>query len=396
MKEFLTQLKDLHKDKNNNCSNNYFQAIFENHSAIMLMIDPENKGFILDANKSACDFYGYTKAQLREMTIGQLTVLPNNDKEIKEFGKKSIENNYFQFKHRIKGNQIRDVEFHSSSILIDEHMIIFAIIHDITDRMKTLLQIDEFTKEFDKLYDQLETRNKEIERDLAMAKQIQLNLIPSENPKNTYSIYQPMDHVGGDFYDFIHFQNEEKIGLFISDVSGHGVQAALITTMLKTLIETAGELRENPKKLLAYINYKLYGITNDNFLTAFYGIYNKKTKKFLYCRAAHNYPFLIRNNKIIQLRGRGKILGFFKDIELENKEIQLKSKDRLFFYTDGLTEAQGLDNKKHFEEKLLKLLLKYKDLSVHEYIEKIYEDLLLFTQEEPFKDDICVIASDVP
>ncbi|MEI7652004.1 MAG: DUF1501 domain-containing protein, partial [Verrucomicrobiota bacterium] len=89
-----------------------------------------------------------------------------------------------------------------------------------------------------------------------------------------------MEEVGGDFYDFINFRDSEKIGIFISDVSGHGVPAAFITSMIKTTILQSGERKENPAELLTYINDLLHNQTGGNFITTFYGIFNSLDNSF--------------------------------------------------------------------------------------------------------------------
>ena len=110
-----------------------------------------------------------------------------------------------------------------------------------------------------------------------------------------------MEAVGGDFYDFIEFRESKDIGIFVSDVSGHGVHAAFITSMIKTIILQAGLIRNNPAGLLRYLNTILYGITADNFITAFYGIYNPLNHSITYASAGHNPPHVISGKNIIQL-----------------------------------------------------------------------------------------------
>jgi len=122
--------------------------------------------------------------------------------------------------------------------------------------------------------------------EIQLAKKIQEEIIPSSKPVYyIYSLYKPMFAVGGDFYDFIKIPNTENIGIFISDVSGHGVSAALITSMIKTTLLQAAERINNPSELLLYINNVLQNHTAGNFITAFYGIYNSSNNTILYSNA---------------------------------------------------------------------------------------------------------------
>lgn len=245
----------------------------------------------------------------------------------------------------------------------------------------------------------IELKNKQFMDELKLAREIQGNLVPSKMPKmkgiNISAYYKPMEEIGGDYYDFIPFRDNHQLGIFISDVSGHGVPAALITSMVKTLMETSGEQRQNPSELLFYINQKITGLTGGNFLTAFYSVYDQKNKKLRFARGAHNPPFLIRNcHEIIELSSRGKILGIEKDIEFEQKEIDMQKGDKILFYTDGLTEAankQGI----MFEEILPSALMRYKDKPAREYLDSIYHELVRHQDGIRFEDDVCLIVLEI-
>jgi len=231
-----------------------------------------------------------------------------------------------------------------------------------------------------------------------MAKKIQLNLIPKTEPKikgvNLKSWYKPMNEIGGDFFDYILFEDKDLIGIFISDVSGHGIPAALITSMLKIIINTSENLRLYPAKLLAYLNKNLIGQTDGNFVTAFYGVYNVKTKMFKYARAGHNFPFLIRNSQITEIQSQGPLLGLFEKNKFEEGNLKLKTKDILIFYTDGLVEAinpKGED----YEKQLKKLLVNNSKEDILEIINLIHKDLLDFKKEKNFEDDVCFIGMQI-
>ena len=112
-----------------------FRKLFQMHSAVQMIIDPQTLR-ILDANKAAADFYGYTKTELKQMKIPQINILPAE--EISEEMKKAQNNQrvYFQFKHKVASGEIRNVEIFSNQLEIDEKSVIHSIIHDITDKKK--------------------------------------------------------------------------------------------------------------------------------------------------------------------------------------------------------------------------------------------------------------------
>ena len=110
-----------------------FRRLFEDHLAVKLLIDPSD-GAIVDANKSASVYYGWTREELKGMKISQINMLPPDEINIKIENIKSQKENQFEFKHLLKNGSIRDVEVLSSVIEIDEKDIIHSIIYDITYR----------------------------------------------------------------------------------------------------------------------------------------------------------------------------------------------------------------------------------------------------------------------
>lgn len=274
---------------------------------------------------------------------------------------------------------------------------ICSFVPSIIDNVQIHKKVETQKKEIEEKNKIIRKKNNQYMEDLKLAKQIQQKLIPL---KPSYpgiqfaTTYLPMDDIGGDFFDFVKIPVTDDLGIFISDVSGHGVPAALITSMVKTLIEISGAEKHSPNALLSFMNDKICGQTNGNFLTAFYGIYHSRTKILKYARGAHNYPILIRKNQLTALSSQGKILGIEQNLNFEEKEIQLQSKDRLLFYTDGLTEStnpQGIE----FEEKLYELLKETNDLDVHKLMNKIYLELIQHREEYKFDDDICMILMEI-
>lgn len=273
------------------------------------------------------------------------------------------------------------------------------MIEKIQNNIKLLDQrVDQRTHELSHLHKKQKHLIEQMEGELSMAQELQSRFIPQSHPQLTsarfHSIYQPMREIGGDLYDFITLDYGNKTGIFISDVSGHGVPAALITSMVKSLLTTARWNNVFPSSMLSYINRHLYGQTRGNFLTAFYAIYDEPSKTLEYARAGHNYPWLIRYGEIIELKGKGKMLGILEEIEFEEKQLILEPGDILLFYTDGLTEAI---NKKGemFENQLRRLVLEYDQEGIHKLLEKIYRELVAFVQGDQFEDDVCFVGMEI-
>ncbi|TFH42151.1 MAG: hypothetical protein E4G96_04045, partial [Chrysiogenales bacterium] len=149
----------------------------------------------------------------------------------------------------------------------------FTRVEELTGRLEE--KVRERTEELSHDRDILKDRNTIIENDLKLARRIQKQMIPQGSPYPwIHALYQPMEMVGGDFFDYFEFRNPSRIGIFVSDVSGHGMSAAFITSMVKTMTLQSGDVREDPASLLHYLNGLLHGKTAENFITAFYGVYD--------------------------------------------------------------------------------------------------------------------------
>lgn len=262
------------------------------------------------------------------------------------------------------------------------------------------------TQELEAEKSQLKLRNQTIENELLIARQIQKQIIPSHSPlESIHAFYKPMDKVGGDFYDFLKYRDSEKIGIFLSDVSGHGVPAAFITSMVKTTLLQAGTDRENPAALLESLNDLLLNQTGGHFVTAFYGIYDPATREFLYSNSGHNPPFVMTSGNLTLIDGKKSIplaiikydpSGLSQKARLNNS-IVLEKGSKVLFYTDGLTEATPCSGPKvYFEERLInECIPKYAGDSPSDFIDNIYGELVRFRGSESFDDDICMICMDV-
>lgn len=243
----------------------------------------------------------------------------------------------------------------------------------------------------------VEIRNSQFNEELSLARVIQNSLIPLSAPASSgvvfHSRYIPMEGISGDFFDIIRI-NERLVSVFISDVSGHGVSAALIAGMIKTLIKTAGPLLENPSRLLEYMNDQLIGQTGGHFVTAFYGVYDTQDRTFRYARAGHDYPYLVREKKHIELKSRGKFMGLMKNFKFEEQVIGLLPGDRVVFFTDGITEAMNREGVM-FEKEFRGEVVRHQHLAGFEYIEKLYRSLESFVGTPSFSDDVCLICMEV-
>ena len=262
------------------------------------------------------------------------------------------------------------------------------------------------------LNEALRIRNERMETDLDMARKIQFRLIPKKSPNAEIAFsYKPMERVGGDYFDFVQFRNQKRIGIFISDVSGHGVSAAFITSMIKSLFMQVREFIDSPAEVLQHLNDLLVHQTAGNFVTAFYGIYDPDTRTMSYSNAGHNAPYLIDKDRIVLLpeTQRSIPLAILDNAEMAtkkkafiNEKFDLSPFTKILFYTDGLTEAVNIAECNRntaapdFEEKRLReVILDIQKLSCREFISALSERLIDFHGSDKFDDDVCIICMDI-
>ena len=224
----------------------------------------------------------------------------------------------------------------------------------------------------------------------------------------------PADNIGGDFYSFIckdfdqmspqhrspgivkYIQSENKyLGIVIGDVAGHGVSSALIMALSAGLFSEIGKRHSSPKKVLeaAYKDLMRY-IENSQVthVTAFYGVLNVNTYEFHYCRAGHPNTLLQRNSHdIIELESEGSFLGMFDEIQFEENIVQLKKGDRLYFYTDGITEAKGPNGDLFGNHRLKSSIQKLKHEPIGTVLHQLFDEVELYTQYQKATDDRSVV-----
>jgi hypothetical protein len=228
-----------------------------------------------------------------------------------------------------------------------------------------------------------------------LSKNIQKNIIPAFCPRvkglKAASLYKPLEEVSGDFFDYIQLDSHHKIGIFIADVTGHGVPSALITSMLKILIATSGNRKNKPTAMMEYINSHLYDKTGGYLVTAFYGIIDTNAMTLRYSRAAHSFPLLIRKGRISPLKADGFILGADAKPRFKEKIIKLKNNDKVLFFTDGLTETMNMGSE-YFDNVINAAITRHCECGIKDFVNNIYNELLNFKGRGNFEDDITIIA----
>jgi phosphoserine phosphatase RsbU/P len=183
----------------------------------------------------------------------------------------------------------------------------------------------------------------ELRHELETARQIQASILPSAMPAiaglDLGARYLPMTAVAGDFYDVIDL-GDGRIGVLVADVSGHGVPAALIASMVKVAFAAQSACADDPARVLAGMNQVFCGLLERQFVTAAYAYVDAAGERLRYAAAGHPSSLLVaRGGEVDELAENGVMLGHFPDWHYSFVERPFRSGDRVILYTDGLTEA---------------------------------------------------------
>jgi len=248
-----------------------------------------------------------------------------------------------------------------------------------------------------RLYEE-EKQLRRYENELEMARNIQEGLIPKEVPEtkklDISSFFNPADEVGGDYFDYLDLGND-KIGIVMADVSGHGAAAALVMTMIKGIVHAITSGFESPEKALAELNSILNQIgPKEKFVTMVFLVFDLKQMKLLYSSAGHP-PLVFYNSKSKTCEFVEFIcpaLGISSLSQYKQKQMTLSSGDLILIYTDGVTEAFNEEQEMFEETRLLEAVQEVAKQTAGKTIEHVKKKLKEFIKDASQSDDVAMIA----
>lgn len=266
------------------------------------------------------------------------------------------------------------------------------------------ITIDKTIQEVSGLKEAEDNRQKltKIQDELNIAYQIQSSMVPRVFPpypdRNEFDIFAkmyPAKNVGGDFYDFF-LIDPYHLYFLIGDVSGKGVPAALFMAMSRTLIKATAMRGIPPDVCLAEVN-KLLSLDNESsmFVTVFAGVLNTFTGEVIYCNGGHNLPYIIKNSgEVLSIENtNGVALAFMNEENLySSKSYNLSPGDKIFLYTDGVTEATDSDDFFFTDERLEKFLNDHKQDSITDLVNKTVEEVYSYSTGTTQSDDITALC----
>ena len=263
---------------------------------------------------------------------------------------------------------------------------------------------------------ELQAKNLQMEDDLKMAREIQLTMLPQQYPMflrpsgaPTDTIFQfthrylPTGSVGGDFFT-VSALSETLAGVFLCDVAGHGVRSALVTAMIRALVEELKPAAADPGQFLTKLNNDLCAILKHAgtplLTTAFYLVADGQSGRMRYANAGHPKPIHLRRadgQAVPLFNASGKshpALGLLEGALYPSSELTLAPNDLVLLYTDGLIEVQDQQGELYTAQLLLSAIQKRLSLPAPQLFDELLHEIRSFASEAQFTDDVCLVGMD--
>jgi len=323
-------------------SERLFRTIFENAQIGISVVNISAQQY--HTNRALHEMLGCTSEDLSSVEKWDLMVHPDE----REAGAK-------RYADLVAGKLDRD-EWEQRFVRPDGRLVIangrFSVLRDVTGRALYVLNLSEditerrrAEKELREAHETLAQQLLAINNELELARQTQLSILPKGTPRlpglEIAARYMPMSAVAGDFYDFV-MVDEKHVGILIADVSGHGLSAALVASMLKSALPAQLPHASNPARVLSGLNQALFGKFEAHYVTAAYVFVDMANNTVSYAGAAHP-PLLwwhANTQHASECLENGLMLGPFRDSTYSAMTFALEKGDEIILVTDGILEAR--------------------------------------------------------
>ncbi len=273
----------------------------------------------------------------------------------------------------------------------------------------------ELEKRVDDRTRELRQKNRQMESELRMARELQFALLPQQFPTvpinadpessalRFLSLYFPTGDVSGDFFSVFPV-NEKAAGIFICDVMGHGVRSALITSMIRALVEEHVRITHDPGELLTRVNFALSGILKQArttmFATCIYLVADIENAELRFANAGHPCGLHIRDSSAPaeKLHGAGRIgpaMGLIPDATYRTSSRAMAEGDLVMLFTDGLFEVEDPAGNVFSQKQLQATVDRHVALAPDDFFQRVLSDIKNFSKRESFDDDVCVVGVQV-
>jgi len=285
----------------------------------------------------------------------------------------------------------------------------FGVSRDITPRKRA-------ERELERIAAELRTKNQALEEDLGMARELQFALLPQQFPRfpagasegesaiRFHHFYKPSTAVSGDFFDILEI-DEKVAGMFICDVMGHGVRAALVASILRALVNELEPVWREPAEFMAQLNRALRRILKNTrvpvFASAFYLVTDLKAGTLTFANAGHPCPLRVRrpggSGGLERLTGTkpGPALGLLDEPTYTAVRSEIVTPETILLFTDGLFEVESQDGNLYDYQALHDAVARLGGLDAAFLCQCIVEKVCQFSGQRDFSDDVCLVAMEI-
>lgn len=257
-----------------------------------------------------------------------------------------------------------------------------------------------FFEQYD-FYFRKNTENLRMKKELNYAREIQLSMLPEReaiiNDLSIAGISVPANEVGGDYFDYFRISDSE-VGIFICDVSGHGVASGLLLSGLRSCMHLILEDKSDPRTVIGKLNRMIRKTQNKKmFVTAIFAVFNLEKNKCMLYNAGHLPPYKIsgESKEIFKIKKHGIALGAINNLETSDKEndvvFDFKKSDKIIFYTDGVNEAMNNAKTEYGLDNLEQFLNHNADKNAAELLDSLVGDIKKFTGDSLQRDDLTLL-----
>ncbi len=267
----------------------------------------------------------------------------------------------------------------------------------------------------DQLKDEIAVKTAEIQRDLDVAREFQEALMPRTYPEvrsppgadaislNFHHVYMPTSSVGGDFFDVVKL-SDHRAAIFIADVMGHGARSALVTAILRTLLQDLASQAGDPATFMAALNRHFSTIIKESnqfiFVSAFYLLIDTERAVATYASAGHPSPLVLDRgarqvSPLIEHLENNPALGLFPDSTYANFSRPIRPNDMFLLFTDGIFEPINDDGEEFGRDRLQRVVAEHLDQNAHDLTHHIIEAVEKFCGNVSLADDICLVACEI-
>ena len=272
-------------------------------------------------------------------------------------------------------------------------------------RVKALLRVKAYQDQILRLYDEkaeanerITALNNRLNSDLQFARRVQEALLPQRSFHSSEveirSAYIPSDTLSGDFYDY--FTIGDALYVFMADVSGHGLPAAILVSLLKSYLHSEAVDSESPAGFMAALNEFLFTASlPSQFATAQLFMFEADQRAMRVTNAAHP-PFLLyqkKEAKVVLFEQPGHLLGAMTGRDYDEARIPISSGDIFFSYTDGLTDRRTAEGEFYSTDRIARIIEEDDGENLERLYDKVYTDVTAFQATDEFKDDIAFLLT---